>query len=223
MTGEIIENLTESFELEKHFNKDDFISMLYYNGYLTIKELNGMELKFKIPNYVTNTLYASYFLELTEIAQKYKIDVTEISSSIIELGQYGKIEELTKKVQEFLFHCSVRDKENFNEISLKHVFNMILSLTSQYITYGEYPAGQGFMDMYIQKAANSLAKYEAIVELKYLKEKDRQKVDDKRLIREAREQVERYLKDKRIEQKENLKKFVIIFKGFEEYYVEEII
>lgn len=54
--GEVIANLTDSFELDKHFNKDDFISLLYYNGYLSIKELNGMELKFAIPNYVTKTL-----------------------------------------------------------------------------------------------------------------------------------------------------------------------
>ena len=52
MNGEIVANLTESLELEKRFNKDDFISLLFYNGYLTIKERNGMELKFHEPNYV---------------------------------------------------------------------------------------------------------------------------------------------------------------------------
>ena len=56
MNGEIVANLTESFELEKKFSRDDFISMLYYNGYITIKELDGMELKFGIPNFVTETL-----------------------------------------------------------------------------------------------------------------------------------------------------------------------
>lgn len=59
LQGEIVANLTESFELEKRFSKDDFISMLFYNGYLTIKELNGMELKFAVPNYVTQILYKS--------------------------------------------------------------------------------------------------------------------------------------------------------------------
>ena len=222
MNGEIIANLTESFELDKRFTKDDFISMLYYNGYITIKELDGMNLKFGIPNFVTETLYASYFLDLTDLANKYRIDTSTISRAIVDLGQYGNIQSLAKKVQEFLFHCSIRDKENFNEMNLKHVFSMILALTSQFITYAEYPAGQGFADMYIQKASGSLAKYEAIVELKYIKEKDLKTANFEKLKEDAKIQLQKYLKDKRMEQKENLKKFVIIFKGFEDYYIEEL-
>ena len=107
-------------------------------------------------------------------------------------------------------------------MSLKHVFGMILSLTSQFITYAEYPAGQVFADMYIQKASDSLANYEAIVELKYLSEKDGRKANIKKLVKEAKDQLGRYLKDKRLEQKDNLKKFVVIFKGFEDYFVEEL-
>ena len=222
LQGELTANLTEDFELDKRFNKDDFISMLFYNGYITIKELDRMQLKFVIPNYVTQTLYASYFLQLTDVAQKYKIDTSKISDSIIQLGQYGKIDDLVARVQEFLFCCSVRDKESFNEMNLKHIFAMILSLTSQFITYAEYPAGQGFADMFIQKASDSLANYEAIVELKYLSEKDSKKANMKKMVKDAKEQLNRYLTDKRLEQKEYLKKFVVIFKGFEDYLVEEL-
>ena len=132
------------------------------------------------------------------------------------------MDDLVEQVKEFLICCSVRDKENFTEMNLKHVFSMLLAFTSQFITYGEYPAGQGFLDMYIQKSANSLATYEAVIELKYIKEKDGKKANNKKLKKQAEEQLSRYLKDKRMEQKENLKKFVIIFKGFGEYYVEEL-
>ena len=222
MNGEIVANLTESFELEKRFNKDDFISLLFYNGYLTIKEQNGMELKFHEPNYVTKTLYSSYFLELTDIAKKYKIDTSEISSAIIELGQRGNIRPLVEKVSEFLYHCSTRDKENFNEMNLKHVFSMILAFTSQFMTYGEYPAGQGFIDMYIAKAANSLATYEAVVELKYLNKEKARRFNFKKSVKEARAQLEKYLEDKRMKDKENLKKFVIVFEGFDKFYIEEL-
>lgn len=107
-------------------------------------------------------------------------------------------------------------------MSLKHVFGMILSLTSQFIIYAEYPVGQGFADMFIQKSSDSLAKYEAIVELKYLSEKDSKKANMKKLVKEAKNQLDRYLKDKSLEQKNNLKKFVVIFKGFEDYFVEEL-
>jgi hypothetical protein len=132
------------------------------------------------------------------------------------------MDDLVKRVQEFLYTCSSRDKENFSELHLKHVFSMILSLTDQFNVYSEFPAGQGFMDMYIQKATNSAAKYEAVVELKYIKEKDARKANVKKLAKEAEEQLSKYLQDKRMEQKENLKGFVVIFKGFEDYYVQEL-
>ena len=99
---------------------------------------------------------------------------------------------------------------------------MLLAFTSQYVVYGEYPAGQGFADIMIQKATNSLAKYEAIVELKYISEKNAKMANIEKLKEEAKKQLAEYMKDKRLEQKEYLKKYVIIFKGFEDYYVEEI-
>ena len=45
----------------------------------------------------------------------------------------------------------------------------------------------------------------------------------KKLKEDAKIQLEKYLEDKRMNQKENLKKFVIVFKGFEDYYVEELV
>ena len=221
LNGEVEGNIVENFELNNHFDRNDFLSMLFYNGYITIKDV-GVRLKLGIPNYVTEVLYASYFLKLTEMHDKYKINTVEIEEGMQELAEQGKVDKITAKVQEFLFHCSIRDKENFNEMNLKHVFSMILAFTSQYVIYAEYPAGQGFADLYVHKTANSLAKYEAIVELKYIKEKDAKKANMKKLVKEAQEQLSRYLQDKRMEQKENLKKFVIIFKGFEDYYIQEI-
>ena len=151
-----------------------------------------------------------------------KISYGEVDFKKIRTEGYIYIDKITAKVQEFLFHCSVRDKEHFNEMNLKHVYSMLLAFTSQYDVYGEYPAGQGFVDLYIKKTAGSLAKYEAIVELKYLKTSEIREANIERLKIEAEEQVKKYLQDKRMTNKENLKKFVVIFKGFEDYYIEEI-
>ena len=221
LDGEVEGKIVEDFEINNHFDRNDFLSMLFYNGYITIKDV-GVRLKLCVPNYVTQVLYADYFLKLTENHDKYKIDTTEIEEGMQEIAEQGKIDKITAKVQEFLFHCSVRDKEHFNEMNLKHVYSMLLAFTSQYDVYAEFPAGQGFMDMYLQKTANSLAEYEAVVELKYMKEKDVKKANIKKLRKDAKEQVERYLQDKRMANKEKLKKYVVIFKGFEDYYIEEI-
>ena len=222
LTGEISGNLTDSFEIDKRFNKNDFISMLYYNGYLTIKEADGMETIFTQPNYVTKVLYSSYFTQISETAKKYQIKTDKIENAIIELGKNGNLEPLVEQVKYYIQHFSVRDKENFNEMNLKHIFEMLSMLTEQFAVYGEYPAGQGFADILIKKATNSHAKYEAIMELKYIKEKDKKKANIKKLKQEAVKQLEEYMKDDRLGHIEHLKKYVVIFKGFEDYYVEEL-
>ena len=220
---EIDGKIVQLFELEKHFDTNDFISMLFYNGYLTIKNVDGLIVTYKIPNYVSERLYADYMFTLVDIEGQYKVDTSKLQRAMIEFGQKGNIEELVKYVQEFLIYCSVRDKENFTEKELKHVFQMMLAFTSQYYVYGEYPAGQGFADIYIQKSASSLATYEAIIELKYLNKEKSRKANTKKLAKEAKEQLQKYLDDKRLGEKENLKKYVIIFEGFEKYYLVEIV
>lgn len=55
MDGEIEGNIVDSFEIENHFDKNDFLSMLFYNGYITIESV-GVRNKLKIPNYVTKKL-----------------------------------------------------------------------------------------------------------------------------------------------------------------------
>ena len=222
LTGEVEAELTESFELGRRFDRDDFISMLYYNGYVTMKEQEEMEQKFKVPNQVIKSLYADYVVEVMKERNNYQIDISELRRAGIELGQRGNIEPLVAKIQEYMRNFSVRDKEQFNEMSIKHLFSIILALTNQFVIYNEYPAGQGFVDIYIQKSATSTVKYEAVIELKYVRENERRKINAKKVKQEAKEQLQKYMQDERLEQKENLKKYVIIFYGFDKYEIEEI-
>ena len=99
---------------------------------------------------------------------------------------------------------------------------MFLSLSKQYEVYGEFPAGQGFADLLVQKTSSSMATYEAVIELKYISKQNAKRINKKKLIKEAKEQLTKYMQDKRLNQRENLKKYVIIFTGFEDVIVEEI-
>ena len=134
----------------------------------------------------------------------------------------GNIIPTVELVKEFLSHQSNRDLENFNEKNLKYVFTMFLELSKQYIVYGEFPAKQGFADVLVGRSSSSTAKHEAIIELKYMSKKKGKNASKKKLIEDARKQLEYYMKDKRLEQRENLKKYAIVFTGFEDYFVEEL-
>ncbi|MDQ7046789.1 MAG: AAA family ATPase [Sulfurovum sp.] len=62
LNGEITASLKDRFELGHNFTREDFITLLYAMGFITIKsELFGTEIIFKIPNYVIKILYFNYF------------------------------------------------------------------------------------------------------------------------------------------------------------------
>ena len=220
--GEVTGEIVKQFELSNHkFDGNSFLSLLFYQGYITIKEV-GFDVSFCVPNYTSEVLYASYFTKLIDAKNAYNIEVEEINSAIRCFGTTGNIEPITKIVSNFLTYQSVRDKENFTEKTLKYVYSMFFSLSNQYYVYGEFPAKQGFADVLIQKSEVSKSTYEAVIELKYLNKEKAKTANYEELKKGAISQMNRYLEDKRLNKKENLKKYVIIFEGFEKYNVIEI-
>ena len=205
----------------EEYERNDLLTMMFYLGYLTIEDAD-VETIFTIPNYITRTVFADYFAKVLSENETYKIDTANISEAITVLARTGDIMPVVDIVKEFLSHQSTRDLENFSEKTLKYVFTMFLELSTQYIVYGEFPANQGFADILVEKSSSSNAKYEAIIELKYNSKKNGKKASKKKLLQEAREQLEYYMADKRLEQRENLKKYMIVFNGFEDVIVEEL-
>lgn len=57
----IASELTEKFNAEIEFWETKLISMLFYLGYLTIKEKGFCKCKFQIPNDVIREIYSKYF------------------------------------------------------------------------------------------------------------------------------------------------------------------
>ena len=64
-TGTVTAQLTREYSFEKVWTHDDLISLLFYQGILTIKGEDLGQLIFKIPNAVIQQLYFQYFHQLT--------------------------------------------------------------------------------------------------------------------------------------------------------------
>ena len=220
--GEVSGELVRQFELNNNkFDENSFLSLIFYQGYITIKEV-GMRIRFCVPNYVAEVLYASYFAKLIDTKEAYKMEMEDIQNSLIRFGEDGEIEPITKVVSNFLTYQSVRDRENFTEKTLKYVYSLFFSLSNQYYVYGEFPAKQGFADILVEKSQTSRATYEAVIELKYLNKEKAKSANYELLKEEGINQMKKYIEDKRLNEKENLKKFVIVFEGFDKYNVFEI-
>lgn len=94
VAGDLIESsLTEKFNAEIEFGEKELISLLFYLGYLTIKEIGFSKYKFQIPNDVIKEIYSNYFLEY--ISRKANIVIDSIDTETInkELLLEGKYVE----------------------------------------------------------------------------------------------------------------------------------
>ena len=209
--------------LEQFFRADFQLRKLrlFNIGMLTIKGFD-METLFKIPNKIIENIYLKYLSDLVQRQSDYTLDLSKQKQAIIELGRKGKISALTDLVSEFLTHTANRNTIKFDEKYVKLVYMMILTYSDQFIIYDDFPPLQGFNDLFVQKAPNSTARFEVLIELKYIKKSDttESKIEEK--LADGIRQVKRYMEDERIAKRESLKKFVVVFSGFDAVRLEEL-
>ena len=83
---EIVEPIIDKFNLKMEITPSTILSMLFYFGYCTIKENRiGLNVSFKIPNYVMAGIYNEYFMQLLA-REGVKIDSTQIEGAILQLA-----------------------------------------------------------------------------------------------------------------------------------------
>ena len=220
--GTITSELKTKFNLEEDFTRDDFISLLYYFGYLTVNGSSiGGKVLFGIPNYVMQELYTNYFLKLLRDVN-INIDDKVMIESLEEIEYEGKIEKISKYVEDILKLSDNKIFMKFDEKYIQLLYFSLLINKKDFIIYNEYPCKNGFIDLMLFKNSD-FCKYNIMIELKYLKVDEYKK--NKRLLKQKREDAIRqlifYSEDERFD-KSNLKRYVVIFVGNDLKLLEEV-
>jgi len=200
--------------MDEKFDKNDLITLLFNIGMLTIKGMD-MVTQFEMPNKIIENIYLKYLSDLVQRYSDYSLDLSKQQDAIIEVGRQGEIYALTALVSEFLMHTSPRNTIKFDEKYIKIVYMMLLTYSEQFSVYDEFIAYGGFGDLVILKAPNSTARYEVLIELKYIKKSETTEAKIEKEFAEGVRQIEMYMQDERLAKRENLKKFVVVFSGFE--------
>ena len=134
---EITGHITDQFSFEKSFDEDDFKSLLFYMGLITIDApvLGGVS--FKVPNYVIKGLYFEYFSKKISEELDYEIKTTEISKAIRKIALEGKNETFISMVERTLTKLSNRDYIQFDEKYVKLIFLTYCFLSKIYLVKSE--------------------------------------------------------------------------------------
>ena len=225
VAGDLIESeLTEKFNAEIEFGEKELVSLLFYLGYLTIKEKGIQKCKFQIPNDIIKEIYTKYFLKY--ISKKANIVTDSIDTETInsELLFKGNIQKLLDILKEFLTNLSNRDYARFDEKYVKVIFYSICRMLGTLYVKSELEIGGKYADILLIPKDDVKERYSILIEFKYIKQEDYEK--DNSLLKQkqdqAKEQLQKYKNTEEIKMLPKLKSYAaIVIKDRIEY--EEII
>ena len=213
VAGDLIESsLTEKFNAEIEFGEKELISLLFYLGYLTIKEIGFSKYKFQIPNDVIKEIYSNYFLEY--ISRKANIVIDSIDTETInkELLLEGKVEKLSDVLKEFLTNLSNRDYARFDEKYVKVIFYSICRMLGTLYVKSELEVGGKYADILLVPKEEIIERYSILIEFKYIKQEDYDRDNEilQQKQEQAKEQIEVYRKSEEIQMLPKLKCYSIV-------------
>lgn len=215
LEGELLKcRLTESFSLEKRFTKDDFKSLLFYLGLLTIDSSDLGRVVLKVPNYAIKGLYFDYFSNKVSEFTDYELDTSDIEDAMAEVASEGENTLLINVIEKTLTKLSNRDFIKFDEKYIKLIFLSYCFLSKIYLVKSEYEVEDGYIDIALLKQPNVNPKYFAIFELKYISKKEYEEKGDSIIesnLKDAINQLNKYTKSRELSLLPNLKKWALIF------------
>ena len=223
--GYITGDLKESFPAVNITTPDNFVSLLYYFGMLTISGTYEGKTKLTIPNQVVREQLYAYLLSTYDEADLNfsSYEKNELSSSLAYRGDwqtyFGYIADCLKR------YASQHDKQKGEFF----VHGFTLAMTAQnrfYRPISEQDTQAGYVDIFLCPLLEiySDMKHSYIVELKYAKYKDPEsRVEE--LRQEAIAQANRYADTETVKNaigNTKLHKIVVVYKGMDMPVCEEV-
>ena len=229
--GEILGNIEESFPAKALTDPDIFISLLFYYGMLTIKDVRGTKLLLGIPNNNVRVQYYEYLRE--QYSEKVRVDVGKLTDGYYDMAYDGKWRDaLEYMAKAYACVSSVRDGIEA-ERNLQGFFMAYLSLNGYYYTAPELELNHGYCDFFLLPDLTHYATHHSyILELKVLPKSEYNApanggTTTKAEVQwqEAVEQIRRYAVAPRVEalrQGTQLHKIIMQFEGWELRRMEEV-
>ena len=222
--GSILSNVNTSFPAERIFDRENFISLLYYYGMLTITGVNLGRLVLGIPNNNVRQQYYEYLL--ADYHPSTRIDTLDLEDAFDVMATQGDCRQALELITDGYHELSSVRSGMEGERNLQGFLMAYLNLTPLYLTAPEVELNHGYCDIFLMP---DLVRYPAIrhsyiLELKVLKttdseERARQQWD------EAVKQVHQYAQGRKVRLMTagtELHGVVLQMRGTERMRIEEV-
>ncbi len=216
--------LVGHFPAERIMDYDNFVSLLYYYGMLTIGGVEGELLTLIIPNNNVRLQYYRYLRdEYREIAP---VSTTELSICYGRAALHGDWRPLIEFICKAYHDTTAVRQLIEGERNLQGFMNAYLTLTNYYQVAPEMEFSHGYCDFFLlpNYLTYPMVAHSYILELKYLKTDDTEAEAEKQWA-EAVAQIKTYAADKKLQSMlhgSTLHPIVIQIKGYDLVKYEEI-
>ena len=219
----IVGQVKDHFRASKLIEDENFISLMYYYGMLTIKGKFGFRFKLSIPNNNIRKLYYTYILENN--AKYEKIDVSHLQDTFDSAAMFGKWQDMFGYIAEIYKDSTSNRNAVDGERAVQMFYMAYFSLNPYYLLHPEMEFSHGYGDVFLMPEKRlDYVKHSYIVEFKYVKtDSDAKAVQDKH--DEAINQLKTYSAAPQVKNMTDgteLHQLVIIFKGFDVAKMEEV-
>ena len=197
--GYVMARLQESFDASRLADRENFISLLFYYGMLTIGGIDGASLKLVIPNNNVRRQYYDWLLrEYQSIARVDTTRLNEVYDGAALRGEWRPmLEALADAYRET---TSVRQLIE-GERNLQGFMTAYLSFNPYYLVAPEVELSHGYCDFFLLPdfIHYPMVAHSYILELKYLKA-DATKAEAEKQWAEAEDQIRGYAASPRVRQ-----------------------
>ena len=219
-----VSNLVQDFSALNLEKANNFKSLMFYLGLVTIKD-RELDLNLHIPNETVKRIDIDFLNDTLHLEKVFKLNMDTLEKLLKAFALEGSLEVFKYLSLMIKENTGIRDYI-YKEQSVKSMYIAYLSLTPYYIIKSELELNKGFVDILI-KPFNPYVKYIGLLEFKYIKREEKADVKTIETLKlEAIKQLNKYQDDTLVTQytKEGiiLKKVVLIFYGWEMVWCEEV-
>jgi len=234
MSNERLEtDIITNFDFSIHFGKEDFLSLLFYLGLLTIKgEGTLYDVQLQTPNYVIRDIYYQYYGNYLHVQPGKRRTAVGMIALYNDFEEYNRlIESILKLHKESPPHLrsaesSDEDYKDFHESRLKSIMLSCFGNQNFFLVKSEYPVNGKRIDIALfdrrRRDQKAKTKYNYLLEIKYIPKAQASSAKIEVIKAQATSQMQEYLQLEEFEGDACLRGYIYIVVKDKIIYFEEV-
>lgn len=218
-TGGTFGVINTAFSVRDMVKTDNFKSLLFYYGMLSVQGSRGPMARLAIPNHVVQEQLYGYLADALRGAGQVDLNVDELNQLMFALAYEGDWQPYFTYIARQLAEQSAIREFMEGEAHVKGFILAYMGMNRYYMVLPEYEMNKGYSDFYMRPNFAQLPDipFSYVVEVKYCERASKEDVMDK-LVEEARKQLDRYAQCAKVQStmgNTRLIKLAVVFRGWE--------